>query len=166
MRLHSVTFDFENEHRYGFHASQLTDHTLHAQTIGSNRNSFFRLCLTVFVWLARFGLILRPYRKLTQHPTRCKASCLASSLFERIWKMPSRKPKVCSHRTRFGENIASLRSRQGLTQEKLAEKMSLSARYVQSVEAGEYFPSLPTLVRLRVALRCEWEELFDGCDKV
>jgi DNA-binding XRE family transcriptional regulator len=79
--------------------------------------------------------------------------------------MASRKPKKCPHRTRFGKNIAALRGRLALTQEKLAEKVGASARYIQSVEAGEYFPSLPTLVRLRAALRCQWEELFDGCEK-
>ncbi len=80
--------------------------------------------------------------------------------------MPSRKPKSCPHRTQFGKNIAALRGQRALTQEKLAEKVGASARYIQSVEAGEYFPSLPTLVRLRVTLRCGWEELFDDCDKV
>jgi transcriptional regulator with XRE-family HTH domain len=52
-----------------------------------------------------------------------------------------------------------------LTQEKLAEKAGVSARYVQSVEAGEYFPSLPTMARLKIVLRCDWGELFGGCDK-
>jgi transcriptional regulator with XRE-family HTH domain len=79
--------------------------------------------------------------------------------------MPSRKPKPCPHRTRFGKNVAFLRSQRDLTQEKLAEKMGVSARYVQSIEAGEYFPSLPTLVNLRAGLRCHWGELFDDCDK-
>ena len=50
-----------------------------------------------------------------------------------------------------------------LTQEALAEKCGISARYVQSLEAGEYFPALPTLVGLRKALRASWEEIFDGC---
>jgi transcriptional regulator with XRE-family HTH domain len=80
--------------------------------------------------------------------------------------MPVRKPKSCPHRTRFGENIASLRERRNLTQEKLAEKVGVSARYIQSVEAGEYFPSLPKLVRVRATLRCDWEDLFEGCDKL
>jgi transcriptional regulator with XRE-family HTH domain len=79
--------------------------------------------------------------------------------------MPVRKPKSCPHRTSFGKNIVSLRGRRKLTQEKLAEKIGTSARYVQSLEAGEYFPSLPTLAHLKSALRCNWEELFDGCDK-
>jgi transcriptional regulator with XRE-family HTH domain len=55
--------------------------------------------------------------------------------------------------------------RRDLTQEGLAEKVGVSARYIQNVEAGENFPSLPTLVRLRAALRCSWEELFAGCNK-
>jgi len=65
----------------------------------------------------------------------------------------------------FGRNIARLRERRNFTQEKLAEKMGISARYVQSLEAGEYFPSLPTLIKLRTTLRCHWEELFNGCEK-
>ena len=79
--------------------------------------------------------------------------------------MPVRKPKRCPHRTRFGKNVARLRVRRNWTQEKLAEKAGVSARYLQSVEAGEYFPSLPTLARLKVVLRCEWGELFARCDK-
>ena len=80
--------------------------------------------------------------------------------------MPARKPKNCPHRTQFGKNTAILRMRRNLTQEKLAEKVGVSVRYLQSVEAGEYFPSLPTLVRLKFVLRCDWKELFDRCDKV
>jgi len=81
-------------------------------------------------------------------------------------KMPARKPKTSPHRTRFGKNVAALRTRRNLTQEKLAEKVGVSARYIQSVEAGEYFPSLPTLAHLKLALRCDWGEIFVGCDKV
>ena len=80
--------------------------------------------------------------------------------------MPTGKPKSCPHRTRFGKNVTELRVNRKLTQEKLAEKVGVSSRYIQSVEAGEYFPSLPTLVRLRAALRCGWENLFAGCGDV
>ncbi|MBE7537655.1 MAG: hypothetical protein HS122_04520, partial [Opitutaceae bacterium] len=38
--------------------------------------------------------------------------------------------------------------------------------YIQNVEAGDNFPSLPTLARLRAVLRCDWNELFAGCEKV
>jgi transcriptional regulator with XRE-family HTH domain len=81
--------------------------------------------------------------------------------------MPARKPKSCPHRTRFGKNVARLRARRkSLTQEKLAEKTGVSVRYLQSIEAGEYLPTLPTLARLKSALRCDWNELFAGCDKM
>jgi transcriptional regulator with XRE-family HTH domain len=79
--------------------------------------------------------------------------------------MPARKPDSCPHRKRLGKNVALLRARADLTQEELAEKVGASARYIQSIEAGEYFPSLPTLVRLRATLRCDWNELLAGCDK-
>ena len=80
--------------------------------------------------------------------------------------MPARKPNVCPLRKRFGRNVARLRSRRNLTQEELAEKFGVSPRYLRSVEAGEYYPSLPTLARLRATLRCDWHELFAGCEKV
>jgi DNA-binding XRE family transcriptional regulator len=80
--------------------------------------------------------------------------------------MPVRKTKSNPQRIRFGENIVSLRTRRKLTQEKLAEKVGVSARYVQSIEAGEYLPSLPTLARLKSALRSDWNDLFAGCDKI
>lgn len=79
--------------------------------------------------------------------------------------MPSRKPESCPYRQRLGKNIAALRLRRKLTQESLAEKVGVSVRYVQNVEAGENFPSLPTLVRLRSVLRSDWNELFAGCEK-
>ena len=80
--------------------------------------------------------------------------------------VPARKPKSSPQRERFGKNIVSLRTKRDLTQEKLAEKVGVSARYIQSLEAGEYFPSLPTLVSLHMVLRCDWNALFEGCDKV
>jgi transcriptional regulator with XRE-family HTH domain len=80
--------------------------------------------------------------------------------------MPLRKPESCAHRAKLGRNIAALREQRKLTQEKLAEKTGVSARYIQSLEAGEYFPSLPKLVKLKSVLRCDWNEIFDGCEKI
>lgn len=79
--------------------------------------------------------------------------------------MPVRKPKSCPQRRRLGRNVAALRARRDLTQEALAERVGVSPRYIQNVEAGENFPSLPTLGRLRAALRCDWNALFAGCEK-
>ncbi|HEX3627110.1 MAG TPA: helix-turn-helix transcriptional regulator [Verrucomicrobiae bacterium] len=80
--------------------------------------------------------------------------------------MPVRKPKRCPRRIRFGKNVALLRRRRNLTQEKLAERIGTSPRYIQSIEAGEYFPSLPTLARLKIALRSKWDDMLGGCEKV
>jgi transcriptional regulator with XRE-family HTH domain len=87
-------------------------------------------------------------------------------IFKDDYVMPSQKPESCAHRAKLGANIVALRKRRKLTQEQLAEKTGVSARYVQSLEAGEYFPSLPKLVKLKSALRCSWNEIFAGCEKI
>jgi transcriptional regulator with XRE-family HTH domain len=79
--------------------------------------------------------------------------------------VPVKKPKSCIHRAQLGKNVVSLRKKHNLTQEQLAEQVEVSVRYVQSLEAGEYFLSLPKLVKLKSLFRCGWEELFHGCDK-
>lgn len=76
--------------------------------------------------------------------------------------VPSIKPKPCRLRRQFGRNVAALRSAAGLTQERLAEQVGLSARYVQAIEAGEYWPTLATLDRIRRALKAGWEQLLPG----
>jgi transcriptional regulator with XRE-family HTH domain len=80
------------------------------------------------------------------------------------WSVPSRDKKPSRHplRSRFGVNVAQLRKRRGLSQEKLAEKIERSLRYTQSIEAGEYWPALPTLALLKKALKCSWDELLAG----
>lgn len=77
--------------------------------------------------------------------------------------VPTQKPKSSPVRIRFGRNVAKLRAGAGLTQERLAERVGLSVRYVQSIEAGEYFPALPTLLKLRTSLGTQWDQLFEGC---
>ena len=79
-------------------------------------------------------------------------------------RVPSRKPSPCPVRSKFGKNIARLRLANGQTQEALAEKVGVSTRYVQSLEAGEYFPTLATLIRLRKALSADWDDVFARCD--
>jgi transcriptional regulator with XRE-family HTH domain len=78
--------------------------------------------------------------------------------------VPSQKPATNAQKTRFGRNVGILRQKAGLTQEQLAESTGVSARYVQSLEAGEYLPTLPTLAKLKKALNCDWNALFQGCD--
>ena len=63
----------------------------------------------------------------------------------------------------LGKNIHRLRVASGTTQERLAERAELSRRYIQELEAGEKGPTVPTLARLRIALKASWEDLFRGC---
>jgi transcriptional regulator with XRE-family HTH domain len=78
--------------------------------------------------------------------------------------VPSRekKPSNSPQRARFGRNVSRLRLKHRLSQEKLAEKIERSVRYTQSIEAGEYWPSLPTLALLKKALKCSWDDLLAG----
>lgn len=63
----------------------------------------------------------------------------------------------------FGRNVARLRHRVGMTQERLAEATSLSSRYIQQLERGKGTnPSLAVIQRLKMVLQCSWEELFDS----
>lgn len=49
-----------------------------------------------------------------------------------------------------------------MTQETLAENAGISVRYVQKLEAGEPLPSISTLATLRLALKCDFEDLMRG----
>lgn len=51
-----------------------------------------------------------------------------------------------------GRRVAELRVATGLTQELLAEKLSVSAKYVQQVESGSQNLSLRSLVRIADAV--------------
>jgi transcriptional regulator with XRE-family HTH domain len=81
-------------------------------------------------------------------------------------KVPVCKEKSCPHRIRLGKNLAKLRKREKLTQERVAEKMEVSARYIQNLEAGDNFPTLPILAQLKAVLHCSWNELFEGCERI
>ena len=80
-------------------------------------------------------------------------------------EVPVCKVKSCPHRIRLGKNLAKLRKREKLTQERVAEKMEVSARYIQNLEAGDNFPTLPILAQIKGVLHCSWNELFEGCER-
>jgi DNA-binding XRE family transcriptional regulator len=65
-----------------------------------------------------------------------------------------------THLKQFGQNVICLRNRLGMTQERMAEKVEISSRYFQSIEAGKRWPSLGVLLRLKKALECEWPDIF------
>ena len=47
-----------------------------------------------------------------------------------------------------------------MTQERLAEAVDLNPRTIQKIEAGVTNILVTTLVRIRGALKCRWEELL------
>ncbi|MCL4750433.1 MAG: helix-turn-helix domain-containing protein [Myxococcales bacterium] len=60
----------------------------------------------------------------------------------------------------LGRRLAELRQSRGLTQQAFAERLDVSLRYVQSVEAGWENPTVGTLEKLAKALRVPVAELF------
>jgi len=78
--------------------------------------------------------------------------------------VPSQKPAPSPQRRQFGKNLLQLREALGLTQEALAEMINVDRRYVQGLEYGDYWPSLPVLSRLKEAFDCDWDDLLQGCE--
>lgn len=73
--------------------------------------------------------------------------------------MPFRGEKA-TQLSKLGANVRRERTNKGLTQEQLAEKIDISLRNVQRIEAGEINPLATTLIRLRRALGCSAEKLL------
>jgi transcriptional regulator with XRE-family HTH domain len=65
----------------------------------------------------------------------------------------------------FGQNVCRLRTAAKLTQESLAEKANLSRRFLQAIESGTKSPTVNTVVQLKKALACSWNDLFADTDK-
>lgn len=64
-------------------------------------------------------------------------------------------------RKNIGKKIKLARSKTDYTQEKLAEKLSLSTRYISQLERGIAFGSASTIVNLCKALNISSDFLFD-----
>jgi len=62
----------------------------------------------------------------------------------------------------FGRRLRELREQRGQTQRSLAELTGMSHVHICHLEQGLKIPSLTTLVRLAVALRCEVGDLVDA----
>jgi len=60
----------------------------------------------------------------------------------------------------LAENMKKYRKIQGLSQEKLAEKMNTAPNYIAMIEVGRKFPSAGMLERIAVALNVDTPELF------
>jgi transcriptional regulator with XRE-family HTH domain len=60
----------------------------------------------------------------------------------------------------FGKNLKKFRKLRGLTQEKLAEKVSLSIPYIGAIEIGQKFPSHDKINKIITALNISPYLLF------
>ena len=62
----------------------------------------------------------------------------------------------------FGKNLRSERSRAGLSQDGLAEKMGICAgKHIGTIERGETNPSLTTVIAIIQALDISFDKLFE-----
>ena len=61
----------------------------------------------------------------------------------------------------LGKRIREIRKSQGISQEQLAERASISAQYVSNIERGKENPTLDLLLRLAEALRVSLGQMCD-----
>ena len=61
----------------------------------------------------------------------------------------------------IGLHIKELRKHKGLSQEKLAELMSISPKYLSNIERGKENPTLDMFMKLASALGIEISEIFN-----
>lgn len=59
----------------------------------------------------------------------------------------------------FGANLRRERMARQITQEQLAEAAELNIRTLQKIEAGQTNILLTTAIRLKTALKCDWDRL-------
>lgn len=61
---------------------------------------------------------------------------------------------------RTGKRIKQLIKAEGFTQEKLAEKVDISAKYLSRVEVGKENPTLELLIKLSLGLGVDVSDIF------
>lgn len=64
----------------------------------------------------------------------------------------------------LGQRIASLRTKKGLTQEKLSEMAGITNNYLSNIERSRSIPSLETLMSLCAALDVTPNHILIGTD--
>ncbi len=66
----------------------------------------------------------------------------------------------------LGKRIAELRSKKGLTQEQLAERVGYSTNHISKLELARTNPSFELLIKISSALNIELKDLFDFKDYI
>jgi transcriptional regulator with XRE-family HTH domain len=67
---------------------------------------------------------------------------------------------MADSKTLVGKHIKKLRQERGVSQEGLAEKISMNPKYLSSIERGKANPTLDTFIRIADALEVDLPELF------
>lgn len=65
----------------------------------------------------------------------------------------------------FGEHVRNLRQERGLTQERLAERSTLSVDAVRGVERGTFSPTLGTIRKIATGLSVSLKTLFTNIQR-
>lgn len=60
----------------------------------------------------------------------------------------------------IGARIEEIRSKRGITQDQLSERMEINPKYLSSIERGKENPTLNTLIKLSRALEVDFDEVF------
>ena len=60
----------------------------------------------------------------------------------------------------IGARIKELRSKKGITQERLSELMDINPKYLSSIERGKENPTLHTLMKLSESLNVDMGDVF------
>lgn len=64
------------------------------------------------------------------------------------------------NKTKLGLRIKEIRKRQGFSQEKLAELVSIEPTALSNIETGRNYPSFKTLEKILVVLKSSYSEMF------
>lgn len=61
---------------------------------------------------------------------------------------------------KIGARIKEIRTKRGITQDQLSEKMEINPKYLSSIERGKENPTLNTLINLSRSLDVSMDEIF------
>ena len=73
----------------------------------------------------------------------------------------SEQPPPEALRAAFGKTVRTLRKREGISQEKLAQQAQINRGYMGELERGKHSPSLDTIWRILLVLKCSFPDFAD-----
>lgn len=86
---------------------------------------------------------------------------LVNPVYRQYTGVPApRKPGDNTTLKKLGRAIHAARTSAHLTQERMAELISVSTRTYQDIEAGGINPPTTTLIRIQKAIGCSWSDLL------